>query len=172
MEKNLGDNGRQTDAAVGRGIRRDIALVHGVPAFEKHGERHARAVKTRAGRAPILARIDVRNDDIASVVYVISEPGRDMVYVFPDDAIVARRRGKTGPARGNGRFADQRFPFEEIGALFADTDHDPRRTGDAVAVPSVGHRRGRGRGAGRPGLRNLGATGQEGQDGKGEGAAS
>ena len=171
VKKNLGDYGRQTDAPVRSGIRRDVTLVHGVAAFEKHGVRHARAVEMGPGRAPI-AGIDVRYHDIAELVHVVAEPGRDMVFVFPDHAILAGRRGKAGLACGNGRFADERVAFEEIGALFPDMDNDSCRAGDAIAVPSVGHgsrdRRGRDR-AGR--WREFGAAGQEGQDGKGDRAS-
>jgi hypothetical protein len=114
--------------------------VHGVAAPEKHGVRHSRAVEMRARRAPILARIDIRYDDITKVVHVIAESGRDMVFVFPDHAILAGWCGKPGFARGNGRFADKRFALEEIGALFPDMDNDPCIAGNAIAVPSIRHR--------------------------------
>ncbi|HYJ05176.1 MAG TPA: hypothetical protein VEX43_08580 [Chthoniobacterales bacterium] len=138
IEKKLGDYGRQTDASVRSGIWRDVTLVHGVTAFEKHGVRHARAVEMGPGRAAI-AGIDIRYDDIAKVVHVITEPGRDMVFVFPDHAILAGRRGKAGFARGNGRFADKRFALEEISALFPDTDDDSGSAGDTIAVPGIRH---------------------------------
>jgi hypothetical protein len=141
--------------------------MHGVTAFEKHGERHARPVETRAGRATI-PRIDIRDDDVPEVVNVIAEPGRDMVLVFPDDTILAGRSRKAGFSGGNGRFADQRFALEEIGALFADMDHDFGLTGDTIAaVPRIGHGRGSGRRTGRArSRRDFRATRQEGEERK------
>jgi hypothetical protein len=138
IEKKLGDHGRQTDAPVRSGIRWDVTLVHGVAALEKHGVRHAGAVETGPGRAAI-AGIDIRDNDVAKVVHVIAEPGRDVVFVFPDHAILAGRRGKARLARRNGRFADERFALKEIRALFPDMDNDFCIAGDTIAVPSIGH---------------------------------
>jgi hypothetical protein len=171
IEKKLCDYGRQTDAPVRSGIGWDVTLVHGVTAFEKHGERHARAVETRAGRAPILARIDIRDDDIAQVVHVIAEPARDVVLVFPNHAILPGRGGKAGLARGNRRFADERFALEEIGALFPDADNDSGLAGGTVTVPGIRHGSRSGCRTGGPRRRHFRAAGQEGQDGKSERAA-
>src|SRR4029077_8760584 len=41
----------------------------------------------------------------------------------------------------NGRFADEVFAFEKIGALLGETDHDFRRAGNSLAVPVTGRRR-------------------------------
>jgi hypothetical protein len=170
IEKKLGDYGRQTDASVRSGICRDVTLVHGVTALEKHGVGHARAVEMGPRRAAI-AGIDIRYDDVAKVVHVIAEPGRDVVFVFPDHAILAGRCGKAGFARGNGRFADKRLALEEKGALFRDMDNDSRIAGDAIAIPSIWHGRRRGRRTDRPGRREFRAAGQEGQGGKDERAS-
>jgi hypothetical protein len=94
-----------------------------------------------------------------------------MVFVFPDHAILAGRGGKAGLARGNGRFADERFALEEIGTLFPDTDNDSGLAGDTIAVPRIRHGSRSGRRTGRPGRRDFGAAGQEGKGGKGERAS-
>lgn len=147
------------------GIRWDVSLMHGVTSFEKHGERHAGAVEPRPGRAAI-AGIDIRYDDVAKFVHVIAEPGRNMVFAFPDNTVLPGRGGKAGPARGNGRFANKCFALEEIGALFADMDHDSCLAGDAIAVPRIGHRSWSGRRSGCSGRLHLRATGEERQDRK------
>jgi hypothetical protein len=75
VKKDLGYLVWEADAAMGGGIRRNVTLMHGVAAFEKHGEGHARAVEMRAGGPGIFARIDIRFHDIAEVVHIIAEPG-------------------------------------------------------------------------------------------------
>jgi hypothetical protein len=95
-----------------------------------------------------------------------------MVFVFPDYAILAGRSGKAGLARGNGRFADKRFPLEEIGALFPDTDNDSRLAGDTVTVPSIRHGSRSGRRTDCLGRRHFRTAGQEGQEEKGKRAST
>ena len=136
--------------------------MHGVAAPEKHGVGHARAVEMRASWPRIFSGIDIGFRDVAEVVHVIAEYGRDVIFVFREHLIMAWRSRKPFLAGGDGRFADKLFPFEKIGALESDIDNDFRRARDAVAIPITGRRRGRDdRGRGRRGHFHFRATGQE-----------
>src|SRR5205814_8891481 len=55
LEKSNGHLSRQTDATVGRGKWRDVALMHRITASEKHGIRHPRAIEMGPFRASILS---------------------------------------------------------------------------------------------------------------------
>jgi hypothetical protein len=116
--------------------------MHRVAAPEKHRIRHAGAIVVRAGRLGIFPRVDIRFNDVTEIIHVIAEHRRDMILVFRKDRILAGRRGESGLASGNGRFADEPFAFEKISALIGDADDDLRRAGNAVAIP-VTRRRGR-----------------------------
>ncbi len=127
-------------------IGRNVTLMHGVAAPEKHGVGHARAVEVRATRPRILAGINIRFCDVAEVVDIIAEHGRDVIFVFREHLIMAWRSREPLPAGGDGRFADELFPFEKISALIGDADHDFRRSRDSITIPITGRRTGRGRG--------------------------
>jgi len=71
-----------TNAPVGRGIGRDVSLMHGVTAAEKHRVRHARAIVMRARWSRILARIDIGFHDVAKIIHVIAEDSRDVRRVL------------------------------------------------------------------------------------------
>src|SRR6266478_4244279 len=75
FEERLGHPSRQANATVRRGIRRDIALMHGVAASEEHGIRHLGAVEMRAGRPAVLAHVDIRSHHVAVIIDVITEDG-------------------------------------------------------------------------------------------------
>lgn len=136
--------------------------MHGVTAAKEHRVGHARAIVMRAFGTGILGGIDIGFHDVAEVVHVIAEAGGDMILVFPDHAILAGRRGKPGLAGGDGGFAHEGLPLEEVGALLMDMHDDFRRTRDTVAVPGVRQGSGGGRSGGR--LRfELCAAGQEDQ---------
>lgn len=102
VEEDLGHFPGQTDATVRSCVRRDVTLMHGVAAPEKHGKRHGRPIEATAGRTAIFARIDIRFHHVAEVVHIIPKPGRDMVDVFPDHPMVARGSRKAGFAGGDG----------------------------------------------------------------------
>jgi hypothetical protein len=78
IEKRFRHFFRNTDAAVRSGVRRDVALMHRVAAAEEHRKRHPRAVVMRALGPRILARVDIGFHDIAQIVDVITEHGRDV----------------------------------------------------------------------------------------------
>ena len=59
LKKSNGHLSRQTDATMGRGEWRNVALVHCVTASEKHGIRHPRAIEMGPFRASILSRVNV-----------------------------------------------------------------------------------------------------------------
>jgi hypothetical protein len=119
----------------------------------------------RALRPGILGGIDVRFHDVPEVVDVISEPGRDVVLVFPHHSITPRRCGEPGLAGGDSRFTHHRFSFEEIGALRVDIDDDFRSSRNAVAVPGVGEWGSRDHGGGS--RFHFGATGEKDERAKG-----
>src|SRR5205807_6910371 len=48
IKEDVGHSLRQTDATVRGGVRRNVTLMHGVAAPEKHGVGHASAVEMRA----------------------------------------------------------------------------------------------------------------------------
>jgi hypothetical protein len=75
--------------------------MHRITAPEKHRVRHARTIVVGAGRFAILARVDIRFQDVAEIIYVIAEYGRDVVLVLRDDGVMAGRRAETGFARRN-----------------------------------------------------------------------
>jgi hypothetical protein len=145
VKKNLGDSGWKADAAMGGGIRRNVTLMHGVTAAKEHREGHARAIVMRAFGAGILGGINIGFHDVPEVVHIIAEPGRDMVFVFPNHPVLARRRGKPGLAGGNGGFAHLGLSFKEVGALLVDVHDNFRGARDPVAIPSVRWRGGSGR---------------------------
>jgi hypothetical protein len=135
IEESLGHSLRQANATVRRGVRWDITLVHRVAAPEKHRERHPRPIVMRARRSGVFARVDIRFHDIAGIVHVIAEHGRDVLHIFPENGVIAGRRAESRFASGNCRFSDELFAFEEIGALVGDADDNLRGTGNTVAVP-------------------------------------
>src|SRR6476620_9987962 len=59
LEKTSRNSSRQTDATVGRGEWRDIALMHCVTASEEHRIRHSRAIEMGSFRLAILSRVDI-----------------------------------------------------------------------------------------------------------------
>jgi len=165
IEKRLRHFARDTNAAVRRGVGRDIALMHGVTTAEEHRKRHPCAVIMRARRSRILARIDIRFHDVAHVVHVIAENGRDVRGILRQNCVMAGRSAEARLARRDGRFADEILAFKKISVLLGDTDDDLRRTRNAVAVPIADWRRSW-RGGCRRG-RVFNAAGQKGQDGQG-----
>lgn len=167
VEEGLRHPLRHPDAAVRGGIRRDIALVHGVSAPEKHRERHSGAVVMRAWRFRIFPRIDVGFGDVPEIVDVIAEDGGDVSGVFGQHRVAAGRRPESGFTAGDGRLADEVFALIEIGFLVGQADDDLGRTGNAVAVPVTLRRRGSGRGGGWRGF-DFRAAHQEGQGEGGE----
>lgn len=136
--------------------------MHGVTAAEEHRVGHARAIVMRAFGTGILGGIDIGLHDVAEVVHIIAEPGRDMIFIFPNHAVLAGRRGKSRLAGGDGGFSYEGLPLEEVGALLMDMHDDFRGPRDAVTVPGVRQGRGSGRGGGRPRF-DFGAAGQEDQ---------
>jgi len=143
FEKRFGHPRGQTDAAVRRRVGRDITLVHGVAAAEKHRIRHSRAIVMAAGGSAVLPGIDIRFHHVPRIVDVIAEDGGDMVLVFRKDRVVSGRRGKSRFAGGDSGFTDEGFTLIKIGMLLGDADDDFGRTGDAVAVPVSCRRWGR-----------------------------
>lgn len=117
--------------------------MHRVAAPEKHGERHPRAVVVRAGRPGILPHVDIRFHHVPSVVHEIAKHRGDVVRVLPRDLVLARWGPETGFAGRDAGFADQVLPFVKIGALLGNTDHDPGRAWNAIAVPIAWGRWGR-----------------------------
>jgi len=120
---------------VRRGIRWNVTLVHRVAAPEEHRVRHFRAIEMRAPWLAILARIDVEPHHVAIIIHVIAEYGRDVVWTFREDLIMAGRRGKSRLTGGDRRFTDQMFPFVKVSFLFADVNDNLGRAGDALVVP-------------------------------------
>lgn len=105
----------------------------------------------RARGLGILARVDIRFHDVAEIVHVVTEYGRDVLRIFPEDGIIARRCAESRFASGDRGFPNEMFAFVEIGALVGDADDNLRGTGDTVAIPITlwcrrrryaGHRRG------------------------------
>ena len=134
----VGHSLRQTDATVRGRIRRHVTLMHGVTAPEKHGVGHASAIEMRTSWPRIFPGIDIRFCDVAEVVNIIAEDSRDVILVFREDLIVARRSRESFLAGGNGRFADKLFAFEEISALEGDIDDYFWRSRDSIAIPITG----------------------------------
>jgi hypothetical protein len=130
--------------------------MHRVTAAEKHRVGHSRAIVMRTRRFAVLPRVDIRFHDVAEIVHVIAEYCRNVVLVFRDDCVMARRRGEARFAGRDRRFTDEMFAFVEIGVLVRDADDDLRRAGHAVAIPIAGRRRRR-HGGCRSG-RDLSAT--------------
>lgn len=83
----------------------------------------------------ILARVDIRLHDVAEIVHVVTEYGRDMLRVFPENGVVAGRCAESRFASGDRGFPNQMFAFVEIGALLGDADDNLRGTRDTVAIP-------------------------------------
>ena len=102
VEKGLGHSLGKTDATMRCRIRRDVSLVHGVAASEKHGERHSGAVVMRPRRLGILANIDIRFHDIAEIVDVITKNRRDVIGALGEDSVLAGRRREPGFPGGDG----------------------------------------------------------------------
>src|SRR5258708_34953221 len=94
-----------------------VALMHCVTAVEMHAVRHFRRIEMRALRAAIFPHVDVRHNDVACAVDVITELAREMVFVFRDYGIVTGRRGKTFLAARNGRLSDKAFAFIKVRLL-------------------------------------------------------
>ena len=55
LEKPCRHSSRQTDAAVGRGEWRDVALMHGVTASEEHRIGHSRTIEMGSFGLPVLS---------------------------------------------------------------------------------------------------------------------
>ena len=120
------------------GIRWNIALVHRVAAPEEHGIRHFRTIEMGARRPSVLTRIDVGSHDVPVIIHVIAEYSGDVVWTLREDLITAGRSGKSRFAGGDGRFADQMFPFVKVSFLVADMNYDFRGPGDACVIPQPG----------------------------------
>ena len=123
---------------MGRGVGRDVSLVHRIAAAEKHRVGHARAIVMAAGWFTVLAGIDVRFHDAAEIIHVIAEDSGDVLLVLPNHAVMAGRRPEPRFAGGNARFADKIFAFIKIGMLFGDADDDLWRAGNPIAIPISG----------------------------------
>jgi hypothetical protein len=156
IEKNLSHSFRQTDATMGRRVGWDVPLVHRVAAPEKHRERHPRPIVMGARRSGILAHVDIRFHDVAGIVHVIAEHGRDMIRVLPENGVIPGRRAKPGLAGRYRRFADEILALVKVSPLLGDADDDFRRAGNAVAIPVA--RRGCRRSGRRRGGGNFGAA--------------
>jgi hypothetical protein len=76
------------------------------------------------GRLRILARINVRLHDVTVIIDVITKFAGNVVPIFRNNVIAARRRGKPGFAGRDGRFADHPFPLVKISSLFAQIHDD------------------------------------------------
>ena len=128
------------NTSVGRGVGRDVALMHRITTAEEHRVRHACAIVMCARWPGILARVDIGFYDVAKIVHVIAENSRDVRRILRQDCIMAGRSAESGFAGRDRRFADEMFAFIEIRMLLSDADNDLRRAGNAVTVP-IAHRR-------------------------------
>ena len=124
VEKVLGHSFRQANATVRRSIPRDIALVHCVATVEMHAIGHLRAIEMCPGRLRILARINVRFHDLTVIVDVIAKLAGNVVPIFRNNVIAARRRGKPRFAGRDSRFANHPFALVKISPLFAEIHDD------------------------------------------------
>jgi hypothetical protein len=111
----------------------------------------------RARGLGILAGIDIRFHDVAEIVDVITEYGRDVLGIFPENGIMARRCAESRFASGNRGFPHELFAFVEIGALLGNADDNLWGTGDTVSIPITLWLRRR-RDAGRRRRPQFGAT--------------
>jgi len=71
---------------------RDITGMHAVAAVKSHEIRHAGAIKMSAFGLRIFAHIDVGFHHLVSVVDVVAEFTRDMIFVLLDYMVTTRRR--------------------------------------------------------------------------------
>src|SRR6516165_1605683 len=134
----LGHSFWQPDAAMGRRIGRDEALVHRVAASKKHGVWHSCPVEMCSGWPAILARVDVGLHYVARLVNVVAKDGRDMVYALGHNVVIPRRSRKAALAGGDGRFSYQFLASIKVGLLFAKMDKDSRRARAALVIPPAG----------------------------------
>jgi hypothetical protein len=116
----------------------------------------------RARRLGILARVDIRFHDVSEIVHVITEHGRDVLRIFPENGVITRRCAESRFARGDRGFSNEMFAFVEIGALLGDADDNLRGTGNTVAIPITLWCRRR-RYAGRRRGPQFGATSDQGE---------
>lgn len=89
----------------------------------------------RARGLGILARVDIRFHDVSEIVHVITEYGRDVLRIFPENGIIPRRGAESRFARGDRGFSNEMFAFVEIGALLRDANDNLGGTGNTVAIP-------------------------------------
>jgi hypothetical protein len=94
IKEDVGHCRRHADTAVRGGIGRDVTLVHGVAAAEKHRIWHARAIVVGAGGPGILPRVDIRFNDITEIIHVIPKHRRDVIFVLRENLIGAWRSRK------------------------------------------------------------------------------
>ena len=74
---------------------RNIAGVHAIAAVESHKVRHMGTIKMSAFGLRVLPHIDIGFYYLASVVDVVAEFARDVVFVLLDDMIMTWRRIET-----------------------------------------------------------------------------
>ena len=126
IEKRLRHFSRNANTSVRRRVGWNVALMHRVTASEKHRKRHARPIVMRTGRPRILARVDIGFQDVAEIVHIIAEDSGDVVRVFRQDGVMARRSAEPGFAGRDRRFSDEMFAFVEIRVLLRNAHNDLR----------------------------------------------
>jgi len=140
VEKVLRHSFRQANATVRRSIPRNIALVHCVATVEMHAVGHLRAIEMCPRRLSILARINVRFHDVTVIIDVITKFAGNVVPIFGNNVIAARRRGKPRFAGRDSRLADHALALVEISSLFPEINDDLGRARPLVALPITGRR--------------------------------
>ena len=118
-------------------MRRDVTLMHGVAAPEKHGEGHARAVemRCRADGDPCGSRHSISRHCRSRPHNRRTESRYDPCFSRPPDSGPAE--SKTRACRWKRSIRRRRFSFVKISALIAQTHHDFRRAGDALVIPII-----------------------------------
>src|SRR5438132_14317516 len=106
---------RQANAAVRCTETRNVAGVHTIAAVESHKVRHMGTVKMSAFGLRVLPHIDIGFYYFASVVDVVAEFARDVVFVLLDYMIMPWRRIETSLSSCDSAFSNQAVAFVKVG---------------------------------------------------------
>ena len=109
--------------------------MHAIAAGEAQKVRHFGAVKDRSRWLWIFSSADILLQDQAIFVDVVAILAGDMIFIFLDDAIFARRRFVTFFPGRDVRFADKMFAFVKISALLVEMNDDLRRPSKIITAP-------------------------------------